>query len=211
MILLRLHVRQVSRVSLGVLLVLMFVHASGAQQPGTAMVFYGQPGVSEALWPDLFQSLRADLAAGESPDGFGLDRNLTLLRGNDELAKGIDFSRVVEVRLVGRCDGFRGSIRTSLTGPLGWVQQVSGGIQPFIFVDCTRIAEVLCSDSCPGLDQQGRRHRLAQAIAHVVIHEWIHIARQSSAHSQAGISKQFLSSRELTAEPVTHNLTIAHQ
>jgi len=211
MISLRLHFRQVSRVSIGALLVLMLVHPSYAQQPGTAMVFYGQPGVSEALWPDLFQSLRADLAAGESRDGFGLDRNLTLLRGNDELAKEIDFSSVVEVRLVGRCDKFTGAIRSSLTGPLGWVVQVSGGIQPFIFVDCTRIAEVLCSDSCPGFDQPGRRHKLAQAIAHVVIHEWIHIARQSAAHDRAGISKQFLSSRELTADPATRNLIIARQ
>jgi hypothetical protein len=54
-----------------------------AQQSGTAIVFYAQARMSEDLWPDLLQSLRADLAAGsgELPNGFVLDQNPTFFRG----------------------------------------------------------------------------------------------------------------------------------
>jgi hypothetical protein len=53
----------------------------------------------------LLQSLRADLAAGsgEFPNGPVLDHP-TFFRGNDDLAVGIDFSKVIEVKLLGRCD-----------------------------------------------------------------------------------------------------------
>src|ERR1700723_2791676 len=46
------------------------------QQPGTAIVFYAQTQVSEDLWPELFQVVRADLAgrAGELSNGLALDK-----------------------------------------------------------------------------------------------------------------------------------------
>jgi hypothetical protein len=50
---------------------------------------------------------------------------------------------------------------------------------------------------------------MAQAIAHVVIHEWIHIATQSPGHGARGITKQFLSAAELTAEPRNNTVAIA--
>jgi hypothetical protein len=93
-------------------------------------------------------------------------------------------------------------------GPLGWVWQVSGKIQPFIFVDCEQLAQMLRRRSA-GLDQYERRHAMAQAIAHVVIHEWIHIATQSPAHGKRGITKQFLTAAELTTEPRNHTVAIA--
>jgi hypothetical protein len=50
---------------------------------------------------------------------------------------------------------------------------------------------------------------MAKAVAHVVIHEWIHIATQSASHGRQGITKQFLSPAELTAEPTKNNLAFA--
>jgi hypothetical protein len=50
---------------------------------------------------------------------------------------------------------------------------------------------------------------MAQAIAHVVIHEWIHVATQSPAHGAHGITKQFLSPEELTAEPKNNTVATA--
>ena len=50
---------------------------------------------------------------------------------------------------------------------------------------------------------------MAQAIAHVVIHEWIHVATQSPAHGAHGITKQFLSPAELTAEPKNNTVATA--
>ena len=211
MSLLQLQLRDVSRARVGILFALLLTcslaPALHAQQPGTAVIFYAQPQVNDALWDDLLQSLHADLSAGigESPNGFALQRNATYLRGYD-LPAGIDFSQVIVVKLLGRCDVLPQSDRPSLKGPLGWVPQVSGRIQPYIFVDCERIAQVLRTTS-PGLTRYERRHEMSQAIAHVVIHEWIHIATQSPSHGARGITKQFLSPEELTAEP--RNNTVA--
>jgi hypothetical protein len=180
-----------------------------AQQPGTAVVFYAQSGMNDELWADLLQSLRADLAAGigESPNGFALEQDPTYLRG-DELSLEFAFSKVIVVKLLGRCDAPAGANRPSRKGPLGWVVQVSGTIQPFIFVDCERLADVLWAGSVTWT-KYGRRHEMAQAIAHVVIHEWIHIATQSPSHGARGVTKQFLSPAELTAEPGDNTVAIA--
>ena len=213
MSLLQLQFRNVSRAKVGILFAFLLTCALGpalhAQQPGTAVIFYAQPQLNDDLWPDLLQSLHADLAAGigEAPNGFALQQNPAYFRGND-LALGTIFSKVIVVKLLGRCDVLPQSDGSSLDGPLGWVWQVSGKIQPFIFVDCERIAQALRSRSA-GLDQYARRHAMAQAIAHVVIHEWIHIATQSPAHGKRGITKQFFSAAELTAEPRNNAVAIA--
>ena len=57
-----------------------------AQEPGTTIVFYAQPKVSEDLWPVLFEVLRADLAGGqgELSDRFALDKQAIFVRGNDD-------------------------------------------------------------------------------------------------------------------------------
>jgi hypothetical protein len=213
MSLLQLQFRDVSRAKVGILFAFLLTYtlspALHAQQPGTAVIFYAQPQLNDDLWPDLLRSLHADLAAGigEAPNGFALQQNPAYFRGND-LALGTIFSRVIVVKLLGRCDLLPQSDRAPLDGPLGWVWQVSGKIQPFIFVDCERIAQVLRSRSA-GLDKYERRHAMAQAIAHVVIHEWIHIGTQSPAHGARGITKQFLTAAELTAEPRNNTVAIA--
>jgi len=215
MSLLQLQFRDVSRAKVGILFAFLLTYALApalhAQQPGTAVIFYSQPQLNDELWPDLLQSLQADLAAGigEAPNGFALEQNPAYFRGND-LALGTVFSRVIVVKLLGRCDLLPQSDRSSLDGPLGWVWQVSGKIQPFIFVDCERIAQELRRRSA-GLDGYERRHAMAQAIAHVVIHEWIHIATQSPGHGKRGITKQFLTAAELTAEPKHNTVAVATQ
>jgi hypothetical protein len=215
MSLLQLQFRDVSRASVGFLFALLLAYvlppALHAQQAGTAVIFYAQPHVNDELWPDLLASLHADLAAGigETSNGFALEQNPAYFRGND-LPGDMDFSKVIVVKLLGRCDVLPQSDHPSLRGPLGWVRQVSGKIQPFIFVDCERIAQVLRTNS-PGFNKYERRHEMAQAIAHVVIHEWIHIATQSPAHGARGVTKQFLSPEELTAEPKNDTVAVAIQ
>jgi hypothetical protein len=215
MSLLQLQFRDVSRASVGFLFTLLLAHALApalhAQQPGTAVIFYAQPQVNDELWPDLLASLHTDLAAGigESANGFALEQNATYFRGND-LPGDIDFSTVIVVKLLGRCDVLPQSDHPSLRGPLGWVRQVSGKIQPFIFVDCERIAQVLRTHSA-GFNKYERRHEMAQAIAHVVIHEWVHIATQSPSHGRRGVTKQFLSPEDLIAEPKNGTVAVAAQ
>jgi hypothetical protein len=88
------------------------------------------------------------------------------------------------------------------------VPLVSGKIQPFVSIDCTRLAQVL-RPTAAGLDKQAREDVMAQAIAHVLIHEWSHIVTQSSAHSSHGITQAYLSVNDLIAEPKDNHLSAA--
>jgi hypothetical protein len=181
-----------------------------AQQPGTALVFYApemSPEMSDDLWPALFQTLRADLADGEAdlPDGLVLDKEPLLVRGDQDLRRET-FSRVITVKLLGRCDAFSQTNHPSEKGPLGWVLLISGKVQPFVFIDCARIAEVL-HPATAGWTRQRRRDAMLQAIGHVLIHEWSHIATQNSGHSSRGITQANLSVSDLIKEPVNSHFS----
>ena len=79
-----------------------------------------------------------------------------------------------------------------VTGALGWVPVVRGRIQPFIHVDCDRIEEMLAPLAL-GMHQQRRETVMAEAIARVILHEWIHFAAQTTGHVERGVTKsQFL-------------------
>jgi hypothetical protein len=214
MSLLRLQHRQAGGAILGILLTLLPASAHvlpvRAQESDTTIVFYAQPKVSGDFWPLLFQVLRADLAdsEGELPNRFVLDKKAVLVRGDDDL-RGIVFSRVITVKLLGRCDVLPQTEHPS-RGPLGWVPLVSGTIQPFISIDCTRIAEVLRSRAA-GLSKQDRQYLMDQAIAHVLIHEWDHIATQSSHHTSRGIGQAYLSVNDLIEEPKSNRLSAANR
>ena len=184
--------------------------ALNAQQPGTALVFYApqmNPEVTDGLWPVLFQKLRADLAdgGGDLPDGLVLDKDPLLVRGDQDL-RGVTFSRVITVKLLGRCDAFSQTSHSSEKGPLGWVLQISGNVQPFVSIDCARIAEVL-RPATAGWTKQRRQDAMLQAITHVLIHEWSHIATQSSAHGSRGITQANLSVSDLIKEPVNSHFS----
>ena len=113
------------------------------------------------------------------------------------------------VKLLGRCDVLPQSEHPS-RGPLGWVPLVSGTIQPFISIDCARIADVL-RPAAAGLNKQDRQYMMDQAIAHVLIHEWNHIATQSTRHSSHGISQAYLSVNDLIEEPKNNHLSAANR
>jgi len=214
MSLLRLQHRQAGGAILGIFLTLLPASAavlpSQAEEPETTIVFYAQAKVSEDLWPVLFQVLRADLAGGdgESSSGLVLDKQAILLRGTDDL-RGVVFSRIISVKLLGRCDVLPQTEHPS-KGPLGWVPMVSGTIQPFISIDCTRIAEVL-RPAAARLSKQDRQYMMDRAIAHVLIHEWDHIATRSARHTSRGISQAYLSLNDLIEEPRSNQLSVAHR
>ncbi len=165
-----------------------------AQQPGTAFVFYAQPQVSEDLWPALFQVLHDDFDE-ELPNGVIADKTATFVHGSDSLL-GVSFSEVISVKLLGRCDVLPQVDRPASHGPLGWVWLVSGEIEPFVSIDCTRLAQVL-RPAVAGLNKEERRLAMLQAIAHVLIHEWSHIASQNPSHTRHGLTRADLSAREL--------------
>jgi hypothetical protein len=208
--LLRLQKRHFPRVNVGTLLMLLLACVSTltanacttkTQQLGTEIVFDAQLQVNDELWPMLFQSLRVDLADGsdELPKGVVLDRNPSLILHKD-LVPETAFGFILQVKLLGSCDLASAGYYPFPNGPLGWVKMVSGEIQPFISIDCRRLVQLL-GPEVSSLDKQGRRRAMAQAIAHVLIHEWIHIATQRPSHDAHGIMKSSISVKELIADP----------
>ena len=210
MTLLRLQNRHFSRANVGTPLMLLLTCVSTltanasttkTQQPGTEIVFGAQLQVNDELWPVLFQSLRVDLTAGsdESPKGVVLDRNPALILHQD-LVPETAFGFVFQVKLLGSCDVLSAGYYPFPNGPLGWVKMVSGHIQPLISIDCTRLAQSLGPEA-RNLHKQGRRRATAQALAHILIHEWIHIATQRPSHDVHAIMKSSISVKELIADP----------
>jgi hypothetical protein len=180
------------------------------QASGTALIFYTQQTVDDDMWPLLFQILRADLAAGAGnlPNGMALDKEPTIIRGSDDL-RGVSFSSIVSIKMLGRCDLRPQTNGSSQGGPLGWVMLVSGKIQPFIYIDCGRVAREV-RPAAAGMDKAGREQVMAQAISHVLIHEWAHIATQSSAHGRRGLTQAYLSQGELIDAPKDSRLSASN-
>jgi len=167
-----------------------------AQNADSTLIFYANKQVGDTLWPELFSAIRDDLAK----ENYGLpDRTPRLMLGS-EVFPGEEFDRVIEVRLLGRCDVVQQAWRPLKPGPLGWVLLVHGQIQPFIYIDCTRMAQVL-DPTTLGMSGEQRSRAMSQAISHVLVHEWIHIATQNAGHTAHGISEAQLTPATLVAEP----------
>jgi hypothetical protein len=193
---------------LALLTLLALPAVAKAQTTGSAIVFYADRQVSETLWTPLFSAIQEDLVSEDlGAANHLLARSPRLLRSS-ELVTGKEFSNVIEVKLLGRCDVVQQAYRPLKPGPLGWVLRVQGEIQPYIYVDCTRIAQVL-NPTTLGLSNDARTRAMSQAIAHVLVHEWIHIATQNVGHTPHGISEAQLTPSRLVTEPEPSHSTEA--
>jgi hypothetical protein len=183
--------------SLLLMVCLVFPVGTAAGQrssPGeTAIIFYANPQVTEQLWKPLFDAFRAEVAR-ERQD-YPLPEDFEPLRATS-FAVGREFGEIIEVRLIGRCDVAEQAWRPLPPGPLGWVVRASGEIQPFIYVDCGRLAQYL-GPAMLGLNENQRMSAMARAISRIAIHEWIHIDSQSGRHQSRGIRQAELSGRNL--------------
>ena len=159
----------------------------------TAIVFYADRDVQGVLWPALFDAFHRELA--QEGREYPLPPDVQLLRASS-LTPGQEFARVIEVRLIGRCDVIQQAYRPIQRGPLGWVLRVSGEIQPFVYVDCARVAQFL-NPMTLGMNGEQRRNAMTQAISRIALHEWIHIDQQSADHESHGIRKAELSRDDL--------------
>lgn len=181
-------------------LLLLLPRLAWAQASHSTLVFYASPEVSSHLWPPLFSAIREDLADEDfGAAGRAFDHNPRLMR-SDDLFSGEEFSGVVEVKLLGRCDVPQQAYRPLQPGPLGWVLKVKGRIQPYIYIDCARMAQTLNSTTL-GMSSGERLHAMSQAIAHVLVHEWIHIATQNAGHTAHGITEAQLTVKTLISDP----------
>jgi hypothetical protein len=160
--------------------------ASDAPPPQLTLVFFSQHRLPERAWAALFQAVRANLpeAAAEVP---ALNGNLELIRG-DAVAHGELVPESVTVYLHGDCSppplvqSFSGGAR------LGWVVKEGAQIVPTIHVECTAIGQEI-SERTERLNGDGRTAAMSEALARVILHEWAHVAMQSSVHGARGITK----------------------
>jgi hypothetical protein len=154
--------------------------------PRTTIVIFSDRKMEDLEWTALFDALRRNLveAAAESQS---IEVTPELVRG-DAIDPGLRVDSAIVVFLHGNCNLQPLMRRTVFGVPLGWVREMHGRIEPFAHVDCTRIGQVLGVQAL-GVNQDRRTAIMAGAIARVILHEWIHIATQCSAHSEQGIEK----------------------
>jgi hypothetical protein len=175
-----------------------------AQAETTVLAIFSDRPMTDELWPHLAAALREDLASG-APETRVLivPASKTQIVRGDSIVPGLRTDHPISIYLRGDCVLALQPrpvllFQVSVSGPLGWVQRDHGRIEPFIHVECTRLAQLLASEAY-GLDRDGRSRLMAAAIARVILHEWIHIATQSERHAQEGLGKAAFGPRDLVA------------
>jgi hypothetical protein len=164
--------------------------------PRTTLVVFADRRMEDRQWSALFDQLRRNLpeAAAESQAIAGA---LEIVRG-DSMPPGLRVETAIVVYLHGDCN-LEPLVRRSAFGvPLGWVLEINGRIEPFVHLDCTRIGQELGARAA-GLNRDRRIAMMACAMSRVILHEWVHIAKQSSQHGKRGISKAQFDVSDLTS------------
>lgn len=162
-----------------------------------ALIVFSPKPLSNHQWSGLSAAMQKEIA--DEPE---LSAGADLLRG-EEIPLGIQVARPISVYLHGDCD-LTALPQSRPSGALGWVLRMHGQIQPFIHVDCSKIAQEL-SPLAPGMDRSRRDVVMGEAIARVIAHEWIHIATQNAGHSREGVAKASFGAPDLLAEDDVHN------
>jgi hypothetical protein len=157
-----------------------------APQTHTTIVVFSDRPMQPGQWATLHDALRASLVNG-GEEAQTLDGDAMFLRG-DEVEPGMVVDSAIVVYLHGNCELEPLVRRTAFGVPLGWVLERHGRIEPFAHVDCTRIGQVL-GPQARGIARDRRNTMMADAMARVIMHEWIHIATQRSAHAEQGIER----------------------
>lgn len=124
---------------------------------------------------------------------------------SDQLVPGRPIQRPITVYLHGDCtliarpslDPFA-TVLPSAT--LGWVYREHGHVESFIHVECGHIADILSSHAL-GLTREQRIQQMALAISRVVLHEWIHVEKQTAHHAEHGLAKAQFSAQDLIGDP----------
>ena len=166
------------------------------------------PRISDGLWTALVAALDRELISGDSATNNLINHvasdmtnetvsvdtspHVNIVRG-DTIAAGVVIDNSISVYIHGECVAMpiprpEPIDRDHVPPALGWVRVHNGAIEPFIHVECTQISRVL---GLQGMGVKGyQRDRLmAQAVARVIAHEWIHISTQSKHHGKNGITK----------------------
>lgn len=175
------------------------LQAAVVARPHTTLVVYGGQRMPEEEWAALSSALEKSFASLALETDLG-PRALELVRG-ENLRPGVQFESVVVVILHGDCRLLGQPAEPETGAPLGWVLRDREEIKPFIHVDCARIAQML-GQRALGMKRDTRNGAMAEAISRVVVHEWIHIATQTPAHTRDGIEKRAFGAADLIPDYV---------
>jgi len=162
----------------------------------TTMVIFSERRVTDSEWAALFLALQKG-ARGAQQETPALKGGVELVRG-DIIVHGLEVDRPISVYLHGDCTLVPMPRYTSM-GALGWVRLVHGRIEPFIHVDCAQIAQEL-GPLVLGMNRKRRDTVMGEAMARVIVHEWIHVATQNSGHAKHGVAKSSFGVADLLAE-----------
>jgi hypothetical protein len=176
----------------------LVVSLQGATAARTTFVVFAERPMASDEWNSLFEAVERSETADKVD---GADGTVEFVRG-DAVRPGMAVADPMVVYLHGDCALKPLVRRTAYSVPLGWVRRENGEIAPFIHVDCTRIGQVLGAQA-RGLDKYARDRMMAGAVARVVEHEWIHVARQSAEHGRDGITKASFGVGDLLGETET--------
>ena len=165
------------------------VHVEAAvvlAQPRITVIVYPERPMPEGEWTALLQDLQQGFT------NLALETRFTpvpvdIIRG-DTLQHPVAVDAAVAIYLHGECTLVAQPDQSVPQGALGWVLRDHGKIAPFIHVDCARIRTML-GPSALWMKDDRRPLAMAEAIARVVLHEWMHFARQSATHQSKGLSK----------------------
>lgn len=170
--------------------------ASGANVPKEGdqilVLFHLQHPVAGDYWSEVTRELKKEL-----PKDFWSRASWVQV----DPQKSVTYEgqpQIVNVSFSGRCGAVEQDTKV-LPGPLGWVLDVDGEIQPFIHISCERIADSvsLLLVSQPRVTE---RQLLARATGRVMAHEILHVLKQSSEHAHSGVLKSALAPQELTED-----------
>jgi hypothetical protein len=179
--------------------------AQSTSQPATTIVVLATHQTQKRLWPVLVSTLRRDAAAAAASQSAPIDGNPQIILGGGDIP-GPAFPSRIEVELLGPCDDPWDAGPPAKNGPLGYVRKDAGIIAPVIYVDCAQINQLM-GHGTRNMTENQRLSYTSEAISHVILHEWIHIATQSPAHTSRGIMQSALSLHELTT-PVADARTV---
>lgn len=184
--------------------------------PAATFVIFPDRGAPAGLLPALVTTLREQIAAHAAElrpmlgatigvnNDIGSDPRVEILL-SDELVPGQPVQHPITVYLHGDCnivpqpslDPFA-DVLPSTT--LGWVYREHGHVESFVHVECGHIADVLSSHTF-GLTREQRTQKMALAISRVILHEWIHVEKQSAHHAEHGLAKAQFSAADLIGNP----------
>jgi hypothetical protein len=160
------------------------------------MVIFAQRRMTDSEWAALLDALQKGIRNAQE-DTPALKGGVDLVRG-DTIARGREVDRPISVYLHGYCTLVPMPRYTAL-GALGWVRLVHGQIEPFIHVDCAEIAQEL-GPLVLGMNRKRRDTVMGEAIARVIVHEWIHVATQNPGHAKHGVAKSSFGVADLLAD-----------